>query len=220
MAKEVKKHGTGITAYELLHYSDEDVTEGLKDGFRSMSEGIKENGGLFGWRTSSMVGVAEEILSVAGDGPYEDQTAEDYAHKIHSFWRLAKKAIAKGNADEAARWAYELGSLGAEAAMKFEWEPFVLEKQKHVERRREVGQLGAEAVKRRAAERHKLLRLKASEILSRNASLSAADVGREVLKWLKKNIEQDEVVRCYESSDDLPKARSIANVIIDLTKLS
>lgn len=200
MAKEVKKHGTGITSYEVPHYSGEDLREGLASGSESMAKGIKEQGGLFGWRTSAMVEVADEILSVAGDGPYEDQTPEDYAYKIHSYWRCAKKAIAKGNADEAARWAYELGSLCAEAAMKFEWESDALRGHKN------AGTLGENRDKRNrkradeARRNHATWLECAKEIIGRepeNKNLS--DIARKISTRMAKKKENGEYTGTCDS---------------------
>ncbi len=126
MAKEYKTRGTGITERQYLSYSGDDVPEGLRKFFDKWDKRIEDGGGFFGGVTISIVQEAEAVLATADDEEPLEDSPVDFAQKILKLWRWVKHDISADNADQAARWAFELGYTYATAVMKQDWEEAAL----------------------------------------------------------------------------------------------
>jgi hypothetical protein len=133
MAKRRESVGTGITKRELTLYSGEDLGPFMKGFAKAWNTAVKEGGGHFGAVVLEAERACRRILSDAAVAPkrFEADTVEDYAERIVRHIELAKAAIAKGDADGAARWGVAIGRLCTEAEMKETWEVHALRGEKN-----------------------------------------------------------------------------------------
>jgi hypothetical protein len=120
--KEVR--GTGMTAREVI------VWESAEDARRwalNWNAAIKA-GGFFGAATAEAARSCAEIIASAKGDEFDDFTEdslEDFARRIAKCLRIAQVEVAKGNADQAARYAWMAGVEWARASMKEAWQPAV-----------------------------------------------------------------------------------------------
>jgi hypothetical protein len=111
--------GTGITARE--HAAIETVEDARRSA-EAWNRALKE-GGFFGAVTQEAVRTCEHILSQADDDEVLEDSPEAFARLIAKCIRVSKAEIGKGNADQAARYAFIAGIEWARATMKWAWEP-------------------------------------------------------------------------------------------------
>ncbi|MET3521455.1 hypothetical protein [Mesorhizobium abyssinicae] len=130
MAKHVKTIGTGITTESHVTYSGEDMMPAMKRWTETWNAARKEGGGDYGAVTLELVKQSQNILSGAGERPFLDHSQEWFAEQILIHHKIVKNAVAKQDADTAARFAYQMGFLHCQAHMKAKWEPSALTGQK------------------------------------------------------------------------------------------
>lgn len=150
--------GTGITAYEHTVYDMREVTPEL---FRGWNRTIEEGGGIFGAVSLRALRTCEKILADAADEfPLED-SAEWFARRIVGDINLAKRELEAGNADLAARFAFDAGMQWAKACMKWAWEADAMRGEKNARDTRhgadETSKLHAATRERRLARMHELV---------------------------------------------------------------
>jgi hypothetical protein len=136
MAKQRKTTGTGITAREVVTYDGEGMQAALVELSQWWNANRKKGGGDYGAVSLHIIERCRHILANSG-GPYEtDSPADfaehsiihetdspaDFAERIISRDKIAKAMIARGNADAAARFAFDVGLLAAQAIIKTVWE--------------------------------------------------------------------------------------------------
>ena len=135
MAKQRKTIGTGITAREVVTYDGDDILPALEEFFSKLEADRKKGGGDYGAASLHIIEKCQRIIANSG-GPYETDSPadfaeriihetdspEDFAQRIIRRDKIAKTMIAGGNADAAARFAFDVGFLAAQAIMKYVWE--------------------------------------------------------------------------------------------------
>ena len=127
MAKHTKTVGTGITKREVTSYSGEDMAAAFDAFARQWNATLSAGGGSFGARVLDAERACRRIIqTVAGPPPFAADSAEDYARRILRLIDLTKGQIARGDANEAARMAVDIGRLCTEACMKGVWETYAL----------------------------------------------------------------------------------------------
>ncbi|MFP1631220.1 hypothetical protein ACLB6G_05740 [Zhengella sp. ZM62] len=195
MGRTKTTRGNGITAEEIVKYDGEDIAQALKQFCDDWNAAIDEGGGDFGAVTLSAMRGFRIIVKQEGKGPHVRDSIPWFAQQIVQLHNIAKAEIARGNADSAARFAYEMGVLVERVRMKSGWEPAALTGQKvrhetpgAIRGGRQKGQtlardvaLAKEFLARRSRSRLSDTALKASlgadHGLSRSASIDAVNRG-------------------------------------------
>jgi len=136
--KRKKLTGTGITAREVTTYSGEDMAPALAAFACRWNAAFTEGGGQFGAVVLEQERICASILADADSGPFPEDSIEDYAKRILRMIGLTKAAIARGNADEAARMGLVVGCLITEAKIKGSWERHALRGEKNASTLRTV----------------------------------------------------------------------------------
>ena len=126
MAKRTEKVGTGITERSVTLHSGPDLAPFLKQKLRRIAGDMQAQGGRFGMVTAA---TRESCLAaLAGDqADHAPDSPEDFALRILRLLDHSTHAIAQGDADGAARWAFQAGMLASEAGMKEQWESMALQ---------------------------------------------------------------------------------------------
>jgi hypothetical protein len=122
MARKVI-HGQGMTARE--HVALESPAD-FRQWAKSWNDAIKEGGGIFGAVSLGAADICQQILAEAADGIPVEDTPEAFARGILRCRHLALVEIQRGNADLAARNAWDAGVRWATARMKWRWENYAL----------------------------------------------------------------------------------------------
>ena len=107
--------------------------EDSRSSRRSWNESIKAGGGIFGAVSLHAGEECERLLADTSADDIVDASLADYAERVVSNIRRAKAWIGKGNADGAARFAWDAGVAWATATMKFRWETHALRGEKTVD---------------------------------------------------------------------------------------
>jgi hypothetical protein len=128
MARKVL-HGRGMTARE--HIVLESAAD-FRQRAKSWNDAIKEGGGIFGAVSLGAAEMCEQILADATDDVPIEDSPEAFAQVIARCIHLAKVEIKNGNADLAARNAWEAGVRLATATIKWRWEEHALRGEKVV----------------------------------------------------------------------------------------
>lgn len=123
--------GTGITAYEITMHDVRE--EGFEKAFDRSADNwnraIKEGGGIFGAVSQPALRACEQILANA-KGEEIEHSPEEFARLVARYIEIAKARIRDGNADLAARHAWDAGVTWAQARMKWAWEDDALRGEK------------------------------------------------------------------------------------------
>lgn len=114
--------GTGITQKTVSEWeTSEDVrlTSTLWNADLSV-------GGFLGAIAQQAELICRQIMAANPTEWPEADSPEDFARSILGLLTAARQEIAKGDADRAARWAFQAGEQWAMATMKWAWEPAAL----------------------------------------------------------------------------------------------
>jgi len=130
MAKREEIVGTGITKRTVTHYDGADGDAMLTPMREAWGKALAEGGGVFGARTLNVIEQARAILDRSGPGPHAVDSLADFAGRIVLQHEHVKAFIEQGDADAAARSAYEMGVLVGKASLKFPYEADALHGQK------------------------------------------------------------------------------------------
>lgn len=130
MPKHRKILGTGITAKPQTLYSGQDMGPAIVRMLSNWSALMEKGGGQYGGITYEAVEFCRAHLAEIGKGPHKRDSQAWFSQQILIFHSVVKKAIEAGDADEAARFAYEMGYLHSQAHMKGRWEPDALRGEK------------------------------------------------------------------------------------------
>jgi hypothetical protein len=95
---------------------------------------------------------------------------------------MAKAAIERGNADHAAKFAYDVGVLAVQWKIKSEWERHALRGKKNFLTLREAARAGNEGRAFNAKHHHEDWQAWADEIWAGNKNLSNSEVARRIAK--------------------------------------
>jgi hypothetical protein len=144
-------HGRGMTARE--HTALESAAD-FRQWAKSWNAAIKEGGGIFGAVSLDAVEMCEQILAdaMATDDASREDSPEAFAQAIARCIHGAKVEIKNGNADLAARNAWEAGVRLATATIKWRWEKHALRGERSVTAGAEGGR-ATNAPKRPEAEK-------------------------------------------------------------------
>ncbi|MCV2872592.1 hypothetical protein OEZ71_09800 [Defluviimonas sp. WL0050] len=117
-------HGSGITEYSLnLPETAVEQKEVMRQNTEAWNAAMRDGGGIFGAVTSNAVYVCNEVLRQSENAkPFLEDTPEAFADVILTNIDCARHEIADGNADLAARHAFDAGVEWAKAQMKWQWE--------------------------------------------------------------------------------------------------
>jgi hypothetical protein len=132
MAKQRKTIGTGITAREVVTYDGEDMQAALVEFFSRWNANRIKGGGDYGAVSLHIIEKCHRIVANSVR-PYETDGPADFAKRILRHHQIVQAAIKRGDADAAARFAYEVGVLAAQAIMKQVWERHALRGKKNLE---------------------------------------------------------------------------------------
>lgn len=119
MMAKTKISGQGMTKRRVRCWDSEFAAD--------WNNSIKENGGIFGAVSSGALKFANRIIEELDDGelPEEDSPLA-FAKQIRQLIEVAKIYVEKGDADLAARMAFDAGILWERARLKWAWEDFAL----------------------------------------------------------------------------------------------
>ena len=148
MAKDWKRIGTGITERKAEVYTGEDAIPALHKSLAQWEADCKAYGGQFGATSQHVIEICRIVVATS-DPPYKPDSDADFAQRIIRSHKIAQAAIARGDADGAARAAYDVGVLAAQAKMKRDWEAHALRGKKNLD----AIQNGSQEVKPAAAPR-------------------------------------------------------------------
>ena len=132
MAKQRKTIGTGITAREVVEYDGEDMIPGWLELDLQWEAKRQKRGGNYGAVSLHIIEWCRQIIADSGTGLHETDLA-DFAEQIIQKDIIAQAAIKRGHADWAAKFAYEVGFLAAQAKMKLDWEKHALRGKKNLD---------------------------------------------------------------------------------------
>ena len=182
MAKHKKVVGAGITKLKGKSYSGEDMAAAFDDFACQWNAALREGGGSFRARVQKWERVCRNILTEAGPVPFDADDAKDYARRILRLIDMTMGHITRGDADEAARVAVDVGRLCAEAYMKEGWEKHALRGEANAARLKEF--TGRANVKRQvdAQSLHATWQAMADEKWVKNKHLSKHAVAISIAK--------------------------------------
>ena len=180
MAKRRETVGTGITAREVTRYSGEDMAPAFAAFARRWNADLAEGGGQFGALVLELERICASILADAGSGLFPEDSIENYAKRILRMIDLTKAAIARGNADEAARMAVDVGRLVTEAKIKGSWERHALRGEKNASTLRTVTCRTNKIRQDEATSRLETWQAMADQLWAANSHLSKADVAARI----------------------------------------
>jgi hypothetical protein len=133
MAKQRKTIGTGITAREVVTYDGVDMIPGWLELDLQWEAKRQKGGGNYGAVSLHIIEWCRQIIADSGTGLREIDTPADFAERIIQKHTIAEAAIKRGHADWAAKFAYEVGVLAAQAKMKLDWEKHALRGKKNLD---------------------------------------------------------------------------------------
>jgi hypothetical protein len=134
MAKQRKTIGTGITKREIVVCDGEDMQAAWIESFSKWEVDRKKGGGDYGAACFHIIEQCHQIIANFGAGPHDEtDSPADFAERIIRNHQIAQAAIKRGDADAAARFAYEVGVLATQAKMKRDWEAHALRGKKNLE---------------------------------------------------------------------------------------
>ena len=195
MAKQRKTIGTGITAREVVVYDGEDIQAALVESFSQWEANRKKGGGDYGAASLHIIEQCRQIIAKSGVGPYETDSSADFAQRIIRSHQIAQAAIERGDADAAARFAYDLGVLAAQAKMKKDWEAHALRGKKNLDAI-QYGSWNSNQQRHQDREKqHQLWNAKAASIWKRSPDLSKRRVADMVQRQLSLPDEIDTIAR-------------------------
>lgn len=172
MAKQTKIIGGGITARAVTSYTGPDIADAIDHMVRLFSADP-----LIEAERS-----CRAFLAGAGAGPFEQDSAEDYAQRILRLITLARACVARGDADNAARLAFAAGCECTEARMKGQWERHAVRGLKNVSALKEATRANNKNKTEGAARLHAKWQALAQKMWAGNKYLSKSDVAEHIAK--------------------------------------
>jgi hypothetical protein len=125
---DARTYGTGITKRPLssIDANDPDILDKTLNGIKYFYEEIEKNNGWFGMVSAGYIQICQQIIESRENIPAEQDSPIDFADRITAYFEAAKAEISRGDADRAARFAFELGLECMRAEMKWRFEPTML----------------------------------------------------------------------------------------------
>ena len=133
MAKQRKTIGTGITTREVVTYDGVDMIPGWLELDLQWEAKRQKGGGNYGAASLHIIEWCRQINADSGTSLRETDSLADFAEQIIQKHIIALAAIKRGHADWAAKFAYEVGFLAAQAKMKLDWEKHALRGKKNLD---------------------------------------------------------------------------------------
>src|SRR5262245_11525593 len=167
MAKRPRIIGGGITARRVVNFDGADMPPAFEAFARRWNAALAEGGGQFGAVIHEQEQACRHILDGAAP-PFKADSIEWWARRILRAIEATRSHIARGDADDAARAAVEVGALITEVSIKDVWEAHALRGQRNAAR------LNAAAARRNrkrqnaAAQRYELWRSMANRMWAQN----------------------------------------------------
>src|SRR5262249_26386150 len=124
--------------------------------------------------------ICASILADAGSGPFPEDSIEDYAKRILRMIDLTKAAIARDDADGAARMAVGVGRLATEACMKGLWERHAVSGGKNAPTLKTVRGRANKIRQDEATPRWEMWKAMAGQTWAANRHLSKTDVAKHI----------------------------------------
>jgi hypothetical protein len=192
MAKQQKTIGTGITAREVVTYDGEDMQAALVDLFSQWNANRIKGGGDYGAASLHIIEkcrriIANSVRPYETDSPAdfaERDSPADFAKRILRHHQIVQARIKRGDADGAARFAFEVGALAAQAIMKQLWERHALRGKKNLEAI-QYGSWNSNQQRQQDREKeHQRWNAKAAPIWKRSPDLSKSRVAAMVKRQL------------------------------------
>ena len=207
MAKQRKTIGTGITAREVVTYDGEDMLLAMTECFSQWNANRKKGGGDYGAVSLHIIEKCHRIIANSGAG-HPDSSADfaeriihdtdspaDFADRILRRHQIAQAAIERGDADSAARFAYEVGLLAAQAIMKYVWERHALRGKKNLDAMRHGSGLANQQLHQDREKERQQWNIEAARIWKRSPDLSKSRVAAMVKDRLSLTEKKDTIER-------------------------
>jgi hypothetical protein len=187
--------GTGITAETRTRYSGAALEPALKTFLDDWNAAWHETGNDFGARTLDLVKCCRRILDANGSGPHKRDSDADFAKRILSEHEWIKMEIERGEATNAARYAFNMGIIAARFEMKQRFEPDVEKSWKLDSRLREAAAKKNKERKQISDAQGALCQAKANEIWSRNYNRTKMSVAKMLCSKLSLDEKPDTISR-------------------------
>lgn len=135
-----------MTGYTATRHSGNAVGDAWRAILSAYQERRDRGGGTdFGMRTVDVLAQIDAILAQAGEGPHDEQSTPDLAKQIRGEIDIAKARIEAGDADVAARFAFDAGVLYGAAMMQAQWNELAFMGKRQRKAKSDLGKLGATA---------------------------------------------------------------------------
>jgi hypothetical protein len=131
MAKRPRAIGGGITARTVVSFDGADMQPAFEAFARRWNAALAEGGGQFGAVIHEQEQACRRILDGAAPPPFKTDSIEWWALRILRAIEATRSHIARGDADEAARMALDVGRLITEVKIKGSWERHALRGEKN-----------------------------------------------------------------------------------------
>jgi hypothetical protein len=152
----------------------------FRRGHGRWNAALAEGGGQFGAVVLEQERICASILADAGSEPFPEDSIEDYAKRILRMIDLTRAATARGDADEAARMAVDVGRLITEAKIKGSWERHALRGEKTASTLRTVTRRANKIRQDEAIARLETWQAMADQAWAANRHLSKPDVAKHI----------------------------------------
>lgn len=119
MARRITTVGSGFTQKNVTSYSGPDMAPAMRQWVAEWNAGIQEGGGVFGAVSLRAIKACRTI--VAPESAFADEV-KDLAASVVRDHEIAVARVASGDADAAARSAFDVGVAWATLALKLAWE--------------------------------------------------------------------------------------------------
>ena len=178
-----KMRGEGWDRHEILTpENSEEMEKALTSRFDNWNNDLLEGGGSFGAVTHNAHTWSKETLRdipmVEGLPAPKEGSPHDYTLKIKKYVEVVQAELKRGDADCAARFAWEAGRLFERVLLKFQFEDdtiWVRERRKNLAERRDVYN---KAISNLTKERNQRWQAYADEIWASNQLFSVSNVAQ------------------------------------------
>jgi hypothetical protein len=207
MAKQRKTIGTGITARQAVTYDGDDMVPAITEFFSQWNANREKAGGDYGAVLLHIIEQCHQIIANSGashpDSPadfteptiHETDSPADFAERIIHRDKIVKGMIARGNADAAARFAFEVGVLAAQAKMKLDWEKHALRGKKNLKAIQDSSSKANQQYHQAREKEHQRWNVEAAPIWKRFPKRSKENVAGTVKRQLCLTEETDTIAR-------------------------
>jgi hypothetical protein len=172
--------GKGFSEQEIVEYNLNEATRAEIDGVLQRAASRRK----FGTILSELAREFVPLLSKRPDALLEHGTEEHYAVRIWALMASTRHAINSNKANEAARWAYELGQVVREYDLKYQFERAALTGEKILKARDETRERTNRERRSDAERRHAKWQVLADAIRQSAPDLKDSEIARRIIRRL------------------------------------